>query len=129
MPRQHQPSDPLPRTPEVELAAEKSFFPSERNQRKRRAFRRKVAPWDVRRFVFVDEMGSNIAMARLYGRAAPGVRVVDEVPASRGENLSTIGALALDGLRAVMSIPGAVDGEVYQIFVEQVLAPQLRPGR
>lgn len=73
-------------------------------------------------------MGSNLSLARRYGRAEPGVRVEDKVPAARGENLSTIGAVALDGVRAVMSVPGAVDGDVYQIFVKQLLTPRLRPG-
>jgi transposase len=82
----------------------------------------------VNQFVFVDEMGSNISLARRYGRAEPGQRVQDSVPAARGENLSTIGAVALDGVRAVMSVPGAVDGEVYLTFVQQVLAPRLRAG-
>lgn len=82
----------------------------------------------MNQFVFVDEMGSNISLARLYGRAEPGERVVDKVPAARGENLSTIGALALDGVRAALSIPGAVDGEVYVAFVQQMLVPRLRAG-
>lgn len=84
--------------------------------------------WDVHQLLFVDEMGSNISLARRYGRAAPGQRVEAHVPAARGENLSTIGALALDGMRAVMSIPGAVDGEVYQVFVQRVLVPRLHVG-
>ncbi len=106
----------------------KRFAASERNEKKRRAFRRKAKIWDINQLLFVDEMGSNVSLARLYGRAEPGQRVVDTIPAARGENLSTIGALALDGVRAVMSIPGAVDGEVYQVFVQQVLAPRLRVG-
>lgn len=87
-----------------------------------------MAAWEVKQFVFVDEMGSNISLARLYGRAEPGQRVEDKVPAARGENLSTIAALAVDGVRGAMSIPGAVDGEVYLSFVQQVLAPGLRAG-
>lgn len=79
-------------------------------------------------FVFVDEMGSNISLARRYGRAAPGQRVVDKVPAAWGENRSTITALAPDGVRAALSIPGAVDGEVYLAFIQQMLAPRLRTG-
>jgi transposase len=101
---------------------------SERNERKRRAFGRKVKAWDVNQFIFVDEMGSNVSLARLYGRAEPGQRVEDKVPAARGENLSTIAALALDGVRAAMSVPGAVDGDAYLTFVQQVLAPSLRVG-
>jgi hypothetical protein len=31
----------------------------------------------------------------------------------QGKNLSTICSVALDGVRAVMRIPGILDGEVY----------------
>lgn len=79
-------------------------------------------------FIFIDEMGSNLALARRYGRAEPGVRVEDEVPSARGENVSTLAALALDGVRAAWSLPGAVDGETFLRFVRQALAPKLKPG-
>ena len=82
----------------------------------------------MNKFVFIDEMGSNLALARLCGRAAPGLRVVDEVPGARGENVSTIGALSLDGVRAAWSLPGAVNGEIFLLFVQQALAPKLNPG-
>ena len=67
-------------------------------------------------------------MTRRYGRAAPGQRVPEAVPSARGTALSTIAALGLDGLRASLSVRGAVDGEVMQFFVQQVLAPQLQAG-
>lgn len=35
---------------------------------------------DVRRFKFIDEAGSNLAMTRSRGRAAPGERVFDTAP-------------------------------------------------
>jgi transposase len=73
-------------------------------------------------------MGSNLALARRYGRAEPGVRVKDEIPSARGENISTLGALALDGVRAAWSLPGAVDGEIFLRFVRQALVPRLHPG-
>ena len=78
--------------------------------------------------VFIDEMGSNITLARHYGRAEPGVRIIDKIPGARGENVSTLGALALDGMRQAVSLPGAVDGETFLFFIQQVLAPTLRPG-
>ena len=43
-------------------------------------------------------MGSHLGLTRLYGRAAPGQRVYDQVPRDRGANVSTIGALGLKGL-------------------------------
>jgi transposase len=109
-------------------AKKKSFVASERNEPQRQTFRREVAELNVGELVFVDEMGINIDLAREYGRAAPGKRVVDSKPSARGDNLSVIGALGYDELRAAMSVPGAVDGDACLVFIKDVLAPRLRPG-
>ena len=79
-------------------------------------------------FVFVDEMGISIDLARTYGRAAPGARVVDTTPSTRGANLSVSGALGVDAVRAARSLPGAIDGDACLVFTQQVLAPCLHPG-
>ena len=71
-------------------------------------------------------MGSNLGLTRLYGRAAPGQRVVESVPGERGGNVSTIGALALDGLRTGLSVAGAIDGETMLFFIEDLLAQPLQ---
>lgn len=73
-------------------------------------------------------MGSNLGLTRLYGRAEPGQRVVEDVPSKRGENVSTIGAIGLDGVRAALSVSGSVDGETMAFFAAEILAPQLQPG-
>ena len=39
-----------------------------------------------------------------------------------------IAALGLDGARAPLVFPGSIDAEAFQTYVEQVLAPELRPG-
>lgn len=39
-----------------------------------------------------------------------------------------IGALALDGFRGLMTINAGTSNDVFIAFVEQVLAPKLRPG-
>ena len=70
----------------------------------------------------------NVAFTRLYGRAAPGVRVVDSVPQNYGENISMLAALGSRGLSAPMTVDGAVDTEVFRIYVEPVLGPTLGPG-
>jgi transposase len=101
---------------------------AERDQKARRRFRQLTEKLDIRQFVFVDEMGSNIALTRLYGRAAPGERVVDKIPGAQGGNLSTIGALSLTGIRTGLSVPGAIDGETMVFFVEEMLAPLLKRG-
>lgn len=67
-------------------------------------------------------------MTRLYGRAVPGERVCDSVPQNYGENITMLAALSLSGIHAPMTINGAVDGEVFKAYIEQVLAPSLQAG-
>jgi transposase len=80
------------------------------------------------RLKFIDETGINLAMTRLYGRAAPGVRVVDRVPHNYGANISLLAALGVAGVSAPMTVEGAVDTAVFRSYVERVLGPTLRPG-
>lgn len=106
----------------------KHLVAAERDPKARRAHVNLAAKLDVNKFVFIDEMGSNRGLTRLFGRAAPGERVVDEVPSKRGENVSTIGAISLSGVRTALSLPGAIDGETMAFFVAEMLVPELRPG-
>ena len=76
----------------------------------------------------MDEAGSNLAMTRLYGRAAKGERVIDTVPQNYGENITMLASLSLSGIKAPMTINGAVDGIVFKVYVEQVLCPTLSVG-
>ena len=85
-----------------------------------------VSPEDL---VFIDEAGSNAAMARRYGRASRGVRVHDAVPVNYGPNLTIIGAVTLRGLEAVMTIPGSTTGAVFLAYLHEVLGPKLRAGQ
>ncbi len=73
-------------------------------------------------------MGIILGLTRLFGRAIPGTRVPDEVPGNRGGNISTIGAIGLDGMRTGLSVPGAIDGETMLFFVEELLVPTLNRG-
>ena len=101
---------------------------SERDEAQRAAFRALVAPLDQSRFIFVDETSTNLAMTRRYARAPRGQRVYGAVPRNHGRNLSVIGALGLQGMVAALSVEGAVDTDVFDVFVRQVLGPALRPG-
>lgn len=67
-------------------------------------------------------------MTRTHGRAAPGVRVIDYVPAGHWRTTTLIGALRLDGAAAPMVIEGATDTDVFMAYVRRVLVPSLRPG-
>ena len=99
----------------------------ERVQTRRDEYRAEIAAISGR-LKFLDEAGSNLAMTRLYGRAAPGTRVYDAVPQNYGENITMLGCLSEAGLSAPMTVAGAVDGQVFLAYVERVLAPTLEAG-
>jgi transposase len=96
-------------------------------RKKRRSFRRAVVPIEPGRLVFVDETGVSTAMTPAYGRAPRGERVEASAPAS-WESVTVIAAMGLDGVRAPLAFPGAVNAVTFQTYVERVLVPALRPG-
>lgn len=65
-------------------------------------------------------------MIRAYARAARGRRAPGRVPWGRWERLTVIGALALEGVVASMSIAAATGTVVFRAFTEQALIPALR---
>ena len=67
-------------------------------------------------------------MTRLYGRATKGERVLDSVPHDHRPNVTIIGSIGLDAIGAAMSFEGAMNGDIFRVFVDQVLAPTLCEG-
>ena len=80
------------------------------------------------RFLFVDETGMNTDLARRYGRAPKGARAHGVIPRNTPKNLSLVGAMSKDGLVCSMELEGAIDGDAFLVFIEQVLGPHLREG-
>jgi transposase len=67
-------------------------------------------------------------MARLYGRAPRGARCLASVPHGHWKTTTFTGALRLAGMTAPMVLDGPMNGDAFRAYVEQVLAPTLRPG-
>jgi transposase len=67
-------------------------------------------------------------MARHYGRAPRGVRVVGSVPHGHWMTSTFIAGLRCDGIIAPCLLDGAINGELFLAYVEQQLAPSLAPG-
>jgi transposase len=80
------------------------------------------------RLKFLDETGITISLTSLYGRAAPGVRVVERIPRNSGKSLSLLAVLSPQGISAPMTVVGPVDSTVLRVYVERVLGPPLTPG-
>jgi transposase len=65
-------------------------------------------------------------MTRTRGRAPVGERLVAKVPHGHWKTTTLIAALSLGGIRCSTVVDGAVNGDVFEAFVEQVLVPQLK---
>jgi transposase len=67
-------------------------------------------------------------MVRLYGWAPVGHRLVDAVPHGHWKTSTFIAGLRQDRLVAPCVFNGAINGEAFLAYVEQVLAPTLTSG-
>ena len=67
-------------------------------------------------------------MARRFGRGPRGDRVVGAVPHGHWQISTFVAGLRQDGLIAPLVLQGAMDGEAFLAYVQQFLAPALRPG-
>ena len=78
--------------------------------------------------MFLDEAWATTNMARRHGRAQRGQRVVAAVPHGHWKTTTFVAALRHDGLTAPCVFDGAINGARFLAWVEQALAPTLRPG-
>ena len=78
--------------------------------------------------IFVDETWSKTNMTRLRGRAPLGQRLIDKVPHGHWQTTTLIAALGIQGMHCSTVVDGAVNADVFEAFVEQVLVPDLRAG-
>lgn len=64
-------------------------------QELRHDYRRWLDQIDVRNLVRVDEAGLNLSMSRLLARALEGERAVGSIPGTKGGNVTLLGDLTL----------------------------------
>lgn len=113
-------------------AKKKSVHASERDTERvralRAAFLEAVQREDFTCFKFVDETSTNLTYCRRYARAEGGQRAPQATPLHGGPNVTLVAALTPTGLQAVMTLSGAINGDVFATYLDQVLGPTLRPG-
>jgi transposase len=83
---------------------------------------------DGERFVFLDETGASTNMTRLYGWGERGDRLVDAVPHGHWKVTTFVAGLRASGIVAPFVLDGAMNGQAFRTYVEQMLAPSLEPG-
>jgi transposase len=107
----------------------KSLGAKERNEQERATWRENASELPTESLVFLDECGSNIALAPLYARAPKGERARGSVPRNRGKNTTLIAALSLEGMGAALILEGSANTTAFELYIEQVLAPTLQAGQ
>lgn len=85
------------------------------------------ATLDPDRLVFIDETGTSTNMARLRGRAPRGERLVGKIPHGHWKTTTFVAGLRVNALTAPGVIDGPMNGNAFLAYVEQILAPTLRP--
>ena len=67
-------------------------------------------------------------MTRLYGRAYKGSRCHDATPCGHWDTVTILSSVRLDGTTESILFDGAVDRKMFDEYIKEFLAPQLRPG-
>ena len=76
----------------------------------------------------LDETGSTTNLLRRYGRAPRGARVPDHAPCGRWQTSTVLAAWRVTGVTAPGVFDGAIDGESFRAYIDQILVPTLQPG-
>ena len=119
---------PHPATCEIDLK-KKTHQASERSEEARLRYLAGLFGIDISKLVFVDESGFELGMIPNYGRSPQGEKCYAHTPRNQAETVNLLAALSVHGFQATMSLEGSVDTPVFEVFVEQVLLPTLRPGQ
>jgi len=78
--------------------------------------------------VFIDETWTATNMARTHGRSRRGERLRMGFPHGHRKTTTLVAGLRLNGMVAPMVLDGPINGDWFEAYVAQILAPTLRPG-
>jgi transposase len=107
----------------------KTLVASEQNEATRAVWRAQASQLSTPDLVVVDETGSQINMTPRYAYAPRGERAVGKVPRNYGANMTLIASLSPAGMGEALLLDGSADAVVFETYIEQILAPSLRPGQ
>jgi hypothetical protein len=108
----------------------RSLAAGEREEFLRAAWREMVARRvDPGRLVFVDEMGSNVSLSPLYAWSRRGERAQAKAPRNWGKNVTLLASIPAGGVGPCLAVEGSATREVFEAYLERVLAPTLGPGQ
>lgn len=90
---------------------------------------KKVQPrLDPKRLVFIDETWAKTNMTRTRGWSRRGTPLIAKAPHGHWKTMTSLAALRCDAITAPFVLDGPIDGQSFLAYVEQVVAPTLKPG-
>jgi transposase len=126
----------VPGTADFELAAKKkSLHDSQRETPRVKELRQDFQTQFVdalgkmmKRLKFLDESGAHLGLTRLYGRAAPGQRVVEATPGYSGPHYTLVATLGWQEVTAPWIFEGSMNSVTFEAYVRSQLLPTLHRG-
>ena len=82
----------------------------------------------LERLIFIDETSLKTNMTKTCGWTQLGDRLIEHTPARRWNTQTFIAGLRHDRIDATGVMHGAMDREMFELYVEGILAPTLREG-
>jgi transposase len=84
---------------------------------------------DAQRLMFVDECSTHTSLAPLHAWSRRGERAPCSVPRNWGTNITLVASMSTGGIGPCLAVEGPTTREVFEAYLEQLLAPPLRPGQ
>lgn len=78
--------------------------------------------------MFIDETWTATNMTRSHGRCSRGERLRMGYPHGHCKTTTLVAGLRMTGMVAPMVLDGAINGDWFEAYVDQVLVPDLRRG-
>jgi len=82
---------------------------------------------DPERLVFIDETWASTNMARRYGRCPRGERLKVGIPHGHWKTTTFVAGITSAGIIAPWVLDGPINRDAFEVYVEKVLIPDLRP--
>ena len=112
-----------------DLFKKKTPFYKERDENKREEFQKRLEEIAEDNRIYVDESGINEYLPRQNARAPRGEKVYGAVSGSRYFRESFIAAQNRSKILAPFCYTGTCNTELFNVWLQQVLIPELRPGQ
>jgi hypothetical protein len=80
------------------------------------------------RLVFIDETWTKTNMTRTHGWHRRGEPLNAKLPHGHWKTMTFLAALWHDRITAPFVLDGPINGESFKVYIQQVLAPTIKPG-